>query len=468
MFARKVAIRIWFNILILIVAYLLTSFNAFINGADTGKRLSFAAGTLFEGTRMSQTAVTAFENLSKQVKTAVMIGESDHVDRAFSEGSSSIVALRRLSDAGVAHGNLGELVTASINDLEQFIQRGKKIYMAAAAEELNDSQKKELPGLADSQKRISSSLNEISLSMERLLKTELSEIAMVNGWRPKRDLAISIIVILISILFIIQINRKFITAPLKEIFSGITHAGDKIGESACDLLQTSGSLSAISTIQAETFDEISSTMLHINKEVQRNTDQCREADTKARETMQISTSCNDKMGKMRDAMVDIEEASKGISKVIKIIDEISFQTNLLALNAAVEAARAGEAGKGFAVVAEEVRNLASKSGAAANETVALIQNSMDKVDTGSELTRQISEDLNKISDTSVTTASIMELILSANATQAERIDLISGRLEELNAQTRENESLAIKTAEYSNILNQQSGDFELLINKFNK
>ena len=38
-------------------------------------------------------------------------------------------------------------------------------------------------------------------------------------------------------------------------------------------------------------------------------------------------------------MNEINESSRNINKIIKVIDDIAFQTNILALNVAVEAAR---------------------------------------------------------------------------------------------------------------------------------
>ena len=68
----------------------------------------------------------------------------------------------------------------------------------------------------------------------------------------------------------------------------------------------------------------------------------------------------------RVAMADLstqklDEASKAMTSVVDLIDNITGQINLLALNATIEAARAGDAGKGFAVVANEVKSLANQA-----------------------------------------------------------------------------------------------------------
>lgn len=96
------------------------------------------------------------------------------------------------------------------------------------------------------------------------------------------------------------------------------------------------------------------------------------------------------------AMEAIEESSSKVNRIITVITDIARQTNLLSLNAAIEAAKAGAMGKGFAVVAEEVRKLAERSGTAAKEITALIQESTDRVALGTESAKEAARSLERI------------------------------------------------------------------------
>ena len=70
-------------------------------------------------------------------------------------------------------------------------------------------------------------------------------------------------------------------------------------------------------------------------------------------------------------MEEVENHSSDIIKETRVILDMLKTLRLLSLNASIEAARAGESGRGFAVVADEVKNLAERTGSAADEITRL-------------------------------------------------------------------------------------------------
>lgn len=132
------------------------------------------------------------------------------------------------------------------------------------------------------------------------------------------------------------------------------------------------------------------------------------------------------------------------------IDSISSQTNLLALNASIEAARAGEAGKGFSVVAEQIRKLSTetkdssgqisealsrldeisgKMTSSIEETLNLIQVTLEKVTQTGENVNKITQDSSLLGEHIQTIDSAMKEVESSNRQLVENMEQVSSIVE---------------------------------------
>ncbi len=188
-----------------------------------------------------------------------------------------------------------------------------------------------------------------------------------------------------------NVNSTF--ATLQTTMREVRETAEGFHGNTNELRAASDDLSKRTEQQAAALEETSAALDEITAVVNNSTERAQEASVMVSEAKDDAGKSGVVVRNAVDAMGRIEQASREISQIINVIDEIAFQTNLLALNAGVEAARAGEAGKGFAVVAQEVRELAQRSATAAKDIKGLITKSGDEVQVGVKLVQATGEAL---------------------------------------------------------------------------
>ena len=254
-----------------------------------------------------------------------------------------------------------------------------------------------------------------------------------------------------------------IADKMNENFYQIGTSAEQVSNGAEQVANGAQALAQGSTEQASSVEELSSSINSISQQVNTNAEVARTASLKANEVgegMQVS---NKKMEEMMEAMTDISGSSREIGKIIKTIEDIAFQTNILALNAAVEAARAGAAGKGFAVVANEVRNLASKSAEASQNTSALIERSIKAVENGTRIADETAKSLLQAVEGAKEANRIINQISEASEHQAKAINQVTIGIEQISSVVQSNSATSEQSAAASEELSSQAQVLKRLV-----
>jgi methyl-accepting chemotaxis protein len=236
----------------------------------------------------------------------------------------------------------------------------------------------------------------------------------------------------------------------------ISTASELVKDGSSQIRDVSQALAQGSAEQAVTIKELMDTVEDISAKTHSSSQLAKNAAELSANVMLSAEKGNERMTQMTVAVNDINEASQGISKIIKVIDDIAFQTNILALNAAVEAARAGAAGKGFAVVAEEVRNLASKSAMAAKETGLLIENSIKKAELGSQIAEDAAVSLTEIVEGVTKSTEMITSIAESSSYQNAAIENIISAVNQVENIVERNSATSQEVAATSEELSTQS------------
>src|SRR5258706_2799124 len=175
------------------------------------------------------------------------------------------------------------------------------------------------------------------------------------------------------------------TEQLSRLVGTVRHITESVSAASSEIARGNQNLSERTEAQASSLEETAASLEEMTTTVRQNVDSARHATQLASAASGAAGKGGQVVGKVVETMTGITGSSKKISEITAVIDGIAFQTNILALNAAVEAARAGEQGRGFAVVASEVRSLAQRSAAAAKEIKGLIEESVQRIESGSQL-----------------------------------------------------------------------------------
>ncbi len=215
---------------------------------------------------------------------------------------------------------------------------------------------------------------------------------------------------------------------LKNIIQQVHGESEGISTAAEQVAASSQGLSHGTSEQAAAVEQTSSTLEEMSASITQNADNSRRLE-------QMATKGVNDAEDSGKAVNETVTAMETIANRISIVEEIAYQTNLLALNAAIEAARAGEHGKGFAVVAAEVRKLAERSQAAAQEIGDVASMSVKASKRSGDLLAELVPSIQG-------TAEFVQEVAAASREQSSSVGQMSQAMEQMDRVTQKNASSA--------------------------
>ena len=245
---------------------------------------------------------------------------------------------------------------------------------------------------------------------------------------------------------------------LVQVVGRVRVGSESVSSASEQIAQGNQDLSSRTESQASALEQTAASMEELSSTVRQNADNAAQANQLAQSASRVAIEGGQVVSQVVDTMRGINESSRKISDIISVIDGIAFQTNILALNAAVEAARAGEQGRGFAVVAGEVRNLAQRSAAAAKEIKQLINDSVERVETGTVLVDKAGATMSEVVDSVRRVTDIMGEISSASKEQSDGVGQIGEAVTQMDQATQQNAALVEEMAAAASSLRTQAGD----------
>jgi len=233
---------------------------------------------------------------------------------------------------------------------------------------------------------------------------------------------------------------------LRDTILRIREGVQSVASASSEIAAGNANLSARTEQQASSLQQTAASIEQMTGSVGHSAESARQAKELAGNASAVAQQGGRAVGDAVATMEEIRASSGRMADIIGVIDGIAFQTNILALNAAVEAARAGEQGRGFAVVASEVRSLAQRSAQAAKEIKALIDASVQKVATGSDLVGAAGTTMTDILSQVQRVDQLVNEISASATEQSSGIGQVNAAVSQIDHMTQQNAALVEQSA----------------------